>query len=148
MISEEQIQDIIDSNEVYSKEYFIWLMNPENTDIEQFYLEKIEPELEDTVIALMLETDNYYSDCKIAIDKYDWLVLTDDEANEECRKYAENSADDALHEIPIRMQEYFNVDMYIEDVINSNSRGELLSTYDGAEYEQEVNGTTYYLYRR
>ena len=77
----------------------------------------------------------------------EWLVLTDDEANEKCRECVENSIDNALYEIPKYLRNYFDIDMYIEDTIDSNSRGDILSTYDGYEHEQKVNGTTYYLYK-
>ncbi len=147
MISEEQIQDLIDSDERYSKEYFIWQMDPDNTNIEQFYLDEIESDLDERAIALMLETGEFYSTCESLIEIDDWLVLTDDEADARCNDCAEVYAEDAKAQIPEYLQTYFDMDTYMEDTLD-NGRGELLSTDDGVEYEQEVNGTTYYLYRR
>ena len=147
MISEGQIQDLIDSDEHYSKKYFIWHMDPSNTSTEQFYLDEIESDLDERAIALMLETGDMFSYCDRAIDAREWLVLTDEEAAARCNDCAKVYADDALAEIPKHLQEYFNESTYIEDLLD-NGRGELLSTYDGVEYEQEVNRTTYYLYRR
>ena len=147
MISEEQINDLIESNEDYAKAYFIWQMDEENTNLEQFYIEEIKPSLDDKVIALMQETGDMFSNCEGSIGTDDWLVLTDDEADIKCMEYAETYADNALYEIPKHLRDYFNIDMYIEDTIDSNSRGELLASYDGAEREQKVNGTTYYLYK-
>ncbi len=68
MISEEQINDLIESNEDYTKAYFIWQMDEENTDIKQFYIEEIKPSLDDKVIALMQHTEDMFSDCVGAID--------------------------------------------------------------------------------
>lgn len=147
MISEEQINDLIESNEQYSKAYFIWQMNEENTSLEQFYLDKIEPDLEERIVALMQHTGDCYSDCESSIGNDEWLVLTNREADEICTDYANTYTADALCEIPNHLQEYFNESKYIEDLLD-NGRGELLSMYDGVEHEQEVNGTTYYLYRR
>ena len=147
MISEDQINNLIESNEQYSKAYFIWQMDEDNISVEQFYIDEIAPELDERVIVLMQETGDYYSDCEGAIGTDEWLVLTDSEADEMCTEYAETYAEDALSEIPRHLQAYFDENRCIEDLLD-NGRGELLSTYDGAEHEQELNGTTYYLYKR
>ena len=146
MISEDQINDLIKSCEIYSIAYFIWRMNEENTSIEQFYINGIEPELDECVIALMQETGDFYSDCEDSIGTDRWLILTDSEADIKCMEYAETFAEDALSEIPRHLQIYFDENKYIEDLLD-NGRGELLASYDGAEREQEVNGTTYYIYK-
>lgn len=146
MISEEQINDLIESNEQYSKAYFIWQMDEENTNLEQFYIEEIELDLDDKVIALMQETGDFYSDCEGSIEADEWLVLTDNEADTRCMEYAETYAEDVRLEIPRHLQIYFDENKYIEDLL-VNGRGELLASYDGAEREQEVNGTTYYIYK-
>lgn len=146
MISEDQINDLIESNEQYSKAYFIWQMDEKNIDIEQFYIEEIAPELDECVIALMQETGDFYSDCEGSIGNDKWLVLTDSEADIRCMEYAEVYAVDALSEIPRHLQTYFDENGYIEDLLD-DGRGALLASYDGAEREQEVNGTTYYVYK-
>lgn len=146
MISEEQINDLIESNEDYAKAYFIWQMDEENTNLEQFYIDEIAPELDECVIALMQETGDFYSDCEGSIGADKWLILTDSEADIRCTEYAEIYAEDARSEIPRHLQIYFDENKYIEDFLD-NGRGELLASYDGAEREQEVNGTTYYLYK-
>ena len=147
MISEDQINDLIESNEDHAKAYFIWQMDEKNTNLEQFYIEEIKPNIDDKLIALMQHTGGYYNDCECAIDTNEWLVLTDREADEMCTDYADTYTEDALREIPGHLQEYFDESKYIEDLLD-NGRGELLSSYDGVEHEQEVNGTTYYLYKR
>lgn len=146
MISEEQINDLIESNENYAKAYFIWQMDEKNTNLEQFYIDEIELDLDDKVIALMQETGDFYSDCEDSIEADEWLVLTDSEADIRCMEYAETYAEDARSEIPHHLQIYFDENKYIEDLLD-NGRSELLALYDGAEREQKVNGTTYYIYK-
>ena len=148
MISEEQIQDIINSDETYSKQYFVWQMDPDNTGgIEQFYIDEIELDLDERILALMQHTGDYYSDAKRAIDNSYWLVLTEDEADEKARTYAKDALEDILCDIDKSLRYYFDEDRYIEDYIESD-RGAILSGYNGAEHEETVNGTTYYLYRQ
>ena len=94
----------------------------------------------------MQETGDFYSDCEDSIGNDKWLVFTDSEADAKCMEYAETYAEDARSEIPRHLQIYFNENKYIEDLLD-NGRGELLASYDGVEREQEVNGTTYYIYK-
>ena len=117
-----------------------------NTNLEQFYIDEIELDLDDKVIALMQETGDFYSDCEDSIEADEWLVLTDSEADIRCMEYAETCAEDARSEIPHHLQIYFDENKYIEDLLD-NGRSELLALYDGAEREQKVNGTTYYIYK-
>lgn len=146
MISEEQINDLIESDEAYSKAYFIWQMDKENTNLEQFYIEEIKPNLDDRVIALMQHTGDMFSDCEYAISKREWLVLTDDEANEAVANYAQTSLDDLLYGTNDVIKHYFNSEEYIEDYISDSDRGSILASQDGCEYEETINGITYYLY--
>lgn len=146
MITEEQINDLIESNEDYAKAYFIWQMDPNNTDIEQFYTEYLLPNLEETIVALMQHTGDSYEECEYAFDRRDWLVLTDEEADERCRQYAEDALEDVLYNVDKSLRYYFDEDRYIEDYLESG-RGSILAWHDGREYEETVNGTTYYLYR-
>lgn len=148
MINEGQIQDLIDSNDIYSRYYFVWQMDPDNTGgIEQFYIDEIEPDLDEAVLALMQHTGDYYSDAERAIDNSEWLVLTDDEADKQARDYANRYVEDALMDIPKHLQYYFDDDRYIEDCLN-DGRGSILAGYDGNEYEETINGTIYYIYRQ
>lgn len=146
MISEEQIQDLIDSDERYSKTYFIWQMDPTNTNIEQFYLDEIEPDLDERIIALMQHTGDMFYDCESAIDKREWLVLTDEEADEQVANYAEDSLDDVLYGVNEVIKQYFNTEEYLEDYIYNSDRGSVIASRDGEEHTETVNGTTYYLY--
>ncbi len=146
MISEEQIQDLIDSDERYSKEYFIWQMDEDNTNIEQFYLDKIKPDMDERIIALMQHTGDMFSDCESAIDKHEWLVLTGEEADKHVADYAQGLLDDVLYEVDEVIKQYFNTEQYLEDSINDLDRGSVIASRDGNEYTETVNGTVYYLY--
>jgi phosphate uptake regulator len=146
MISEEQIQDLIDSDERYSKEYFIWQMDPDNTNLEQFYLDEIESDIDERVLALMQHTGDMFSDCDRAIDNHEWLVLTDEEADEQVANYAEYSLDDVLYGVNEVIKQYFDTEQYLEDYIYDSDRGSVIASRDGNEYTETVNGTAYYLY--
>ena len=147
MLTNAQIQDLIDQD--YGPQFFVWRMEPTNDaeDLSAFFDECIMSELDERVLALMMEDDLFYADAEKAIDNYDWLVLTDDEADKEAYEYADSCVDDALREIPDQLQRYFNAELYCSDMID-DGRGPLLAYYDSEEREQTVNGTTYYLYRR
>ena len=146
MISEEQIQDLIDTNDSYTKEFFVWQMNPDNIDIEVFYTECIEPDLEEDVLALMQHTGYFHDDCAKYIEDIDYFVLTEEDAEQKARENAEYYVDEALREMPQHLERYFDSELYIEDLMED--RGMLLAPYDGNEYYEEVNGTTYYIYNQ
>ena len=147
MLTNDQIQDLIDQD--YGPQFFVWRMDPTNDpeDLSAFFDECIMSNLEEEILALMVEDDLYYSDAEKAIDDQDWLVLTDDEADSFVSEYAESYAEDALQEIPEHLQRYFDSELFISDTL-SEGRGHLLAYYDGYEREQTISRTTYYLYRR
>ena len=61
--------------------------------------------------------------------------------------YKENYIEECiLPEIPDNLQYYFNNEAWKRDA-KMDGRGHSLATYDGAEYEETVNNTTYYIYR-
>jgi hypothetical protein len=80
------------------------------------------------------------------VDDGEYLVLTDDEAQELAEEYAKDLFNESVT-IPDNLQMYIDIDSWIEDVINNDGRGSLLAGYDGEENEVEKNGTTYYIYR-
>ena len=147
MLTNDQIQDLIDQD--YGPQFFIWRMDHTNDpeDLSAFFDECIMSDLDEQVLALMVEDDLYYSDAEKAIDNDDWLVLTDDEADKLASDYAESYVEDALQEIPEHLQRYFDSELFISDTL-SDGRGHLLAHWDSEEREQTVNGTIYYLYRR
>lgn len=79
----------------------------------------------------------------------DYLVCTDEEADEEARESMENYIDECvLHEIPEQYHWYFDTEKFCEDAINADGRGHILNRYDGEEGEAEHDGATYYIYRQ
>ena len=147
MLTNDQIQDLIDQD--YGPQFFVWRMDHTNDpeDLSTFFDECIMSDLDEQVLALMVEDDLLYSDAEKAIDNEDWLVLTDDEADRQAYEHADSRVDDALQEIPDHLQRYFDADLYRNDILDEG-RGSLLAYYDECEREQTINGTIYYLYRR
>ena len=119
-----------------------------------------------------------YLECTIgdlsSIDENDYLVLTDEEADEKAKEYIEQSVwafnksfldahsdciskipDDAFKAIQEKCESANDAilamiddfDHFVEDAIKCGGRGHFMSSYDGEEAEYLVNGTTYYVYR-
>ena len=81
-------------------------------------------------------------------DNNDWKVYTNSEADEAWDKELDYFIDDCvLPEIPERYRGYFDDEKYKQDC-KYDGRGHSLARYDGCEREQEVEGTTYYLYKQ
>ena len=113
---------------------------------EWFELKDIDEDTE-RILALVEQTDDDYSTCKSAIDDSNWIVTTDDEADELWEESLNQYLDDCvLPELPESAQYYFNRDDWVSDA-KMDGRGHSLSSYDGEEFYQTINGTTYYLYR-
>jgi hypothetical protein len=107
-------------------------------------------------------------------DKDGYIVLTDDEANEMASNYIRETlwafnadfiidhsnlpytaidmiknyqsmecegANDTIEALIVDMDEF------IDDAIRTDGRGHFMSSYDGRENEETVNGITYYIYR-
>lgn len=144
MLTEDQIQDLIDNNDSYSREYFTWRMNPDNVNIEDFFEDHILSDLDQRIIAICMEDDVTYAE---AVDAFQntWEVYDDYEADMVAREYAQNILEDELYHIPKHLWYYFDKDAYIDDTIGD--RAGLLGLVDGVEYSRSVNGTTYYLYK-
>ena len=106
----------------------------------------------------------------------DYLVLTDDEADEKSKEYILDSLwafnasfiageIDLDEEVIQAIQDngkcesnndtIFNlikklgdIDSFIDAAISADGRGHFMSSYDGCENEETINGTTYYIYRQ
>ena len=156
-MTSDQIESIIDYFEL-SSEYFVWQMENANSTMDnderlQLYYESVilpdnlygDADYE-KVLALMQHDDCDWADAKFKIDKEYYKVLDDAEAQKEFEKSVEYFVDDVMSEIPEHLRQYFDEKSYIED--NLNDRGSQLNHYDGCEYEEEVNGTTYYIYKQ
>ena len=100
----------------------------------------------------------------------DYKVLTDDEADEQTKEYIKESAwafkpsflashskaDENVFKCLSAQCESSNdsvlsliddFDHFVDDAIGCDGRGHFLSSYDGNEYEEDINNTTYYIYR-
>lgn len=77
----------------------------------------------------------------------EYLVLTDEEADDRWDEHLDEYIDQIiLPELPEAYKNYFDDETWKKDA-KMDGRGYSLSSYDGNEYEQDVNGTTYYIYR-
>ena len=52
-----------------------------------------------------------------------------------------------MEELGMDIEDYIDVDQMIEDSIDVDGTGNILSSYDGSENEVQINGTWYYVYR-
>ncbi len=76
----------------------------------------------------------------------DYMVLTDSEADDKWDESLENYIDECL-EIPKEIINYFDREAWKRDA-RIDGRGHSLSSYDGNESEEKINGTWYFLYRQ
>lgn len=136
---------------------------------EEIYLESLEEVTEediddDRIIALMkhlnITPEEAYHDiteAKYGTGTYEYgnqeyQVLTDSEADDEERESVENLIDDCyLSELTRNNKnhpalQFIDMEAWLDAWCGQ--RGENLNPYDGQEHEEEVNGTTYYIYRR
>lgn len=87
-----------------------------------------------------------------SIDEYDennsdYLVLTDDEADDKLEESLDSYIEDCiLPELPEAYRNYFDENSWKSDA-KMDGRGHSLASYDGHECEEHVNGTYYYIYR-
>jgi len=100
----------------------------------------------------------------------DYLVLTDEEADDMVREYIEDSVwaftpsflssytgiDEEVFKVLQEKYEDANTairsmihefDDFVDDAVRTDGRGHFLSPYDGKEHEVTVYNTTYYIYR-
>tara|TARA_R110002110_G_C12883822_1_gene663087 strand:+ start:16 stop:471 length:456 start_codon:yes stop_codon:yes gene_type:complete len=142
--------------------------------IKQRYWDELSDEFSAQEIALAYHLNNDspdYDDAYTGISNGDYLVLTDEEADEAVRENIDGmvwafnpsflSAHIGLDERPIKaiqeMCEEANeplkamikdFDYFVEDAVRADGRGHFLASYDHEENEITFNGITYYIYRR
>ena len=155
-MTSDQIESIIESLEL-SAEYFIWQGEnatpdmDDDTRLQTYYESVILPdniysdEDYEKILALMEHGGYAWDEAESSIGN-SYKVFTDDEAQKEFEESVECSVDDVMSEIPEHLRQYFDRDGHISD--NFNDRGAQLNYYDGCEYEETVNGTTYYIYKQ
>lgn len=84
----------------------------------------------------------------IHINGEDIYVLTDSEADNLADEMLDSYIDDCiLDQIPEQYRYYFDSEKFKSDVIRFDGRASQIGGYDGNEYEYDVNGTDYYIYR-
>lgn len=66
---------------------------------------------------------------------FTFLVLTEEEADERARQYAESLIDDC-YDLPTPLEPYFDRDRFVDDCVNIDGRGVQLAGYDHEEHEQ------------
>lgn len=77
----------------------------------------------------------------------EYLVMTDDEADEVWDERLEGYLDDCvLCDLPDIAQRYFDKDAWKKDA-KYDGRGHSISYYDGHEHEVTIDDTDYYIYR-
>ena len=108
------------------------------------------------------------------VDKAEWLVLTDDEANKYVKENIENSAwafnasfiiensklPYEAEEMLVSFQEkecenandtilalIDDIDKFVENAVDADGRGHFLSSYDSKERMQTIDGIDYYIYK-
>ena len=112
-------------------------------------------------------------DCSIdeaVVSMDDYLVYTDDEADEAVHDYIKESVcffrsdfiaahAEVDEEVIKKLQELHensnkairslikDFDHFVSDAVCADGRGHFLSSYDGEENEQTINGNDYYIYR-
>ncbi len=78
----------------------------------------------------------------------EYYVLTDDEAEDMVDRRLDDYLEELVYsEIPEHLRGYFDDEAWKEDA-RMDGRGHTLSSYDGCEYEEKINGTWYFIYRQ
>ena len=106
------------------------------------------------MLALMMHLGEDVNATEIGeYDRYDsdYLVLTDDEANEEWEASLDNYLEECIYpELPDNMRYYFDEEKWKRDA-RYDGRGHSLSSYDGNEYYETVffdgQKIDFYIYR-
>lgn len=99
----------------------------------------------DTFLSQLVSTE--YDPNLFEVNKQEYRVLTDEEADEAWEESLDSYIDECiLPGLPKQFQQYFDTKKWKSDA-KMDGRGHSLNYYDGEEYDEEVNGTTYYIYR-
>ena len=111
-----------------------------------------------------------YDENNFDTDYGEYLVVTDDEAYEECKECIEQSLwvfnswflsnhSEVSEEVFKKLSELYedsndaiksliiDFDEFVENAISADGRGHFMNSYDGNEYEEKVGDTWYYIYR-
>lgn len=91
-------------------------------------------------------TQSSYDENLFEYGSEEYLVVTDEEADELWEGDLENYIDECM-EIPEHIKPYFDRESWKSDA-RQYGRGHSLGRYDGVENYEEVKGETYYIYRQ
>lgn len=92
-------------------------------------------------------TTSQYDEKTFVHGNAEYLVVTDDEADELWDEYLDNYINDVvLSELPEQYRFYFDSDKFKNDA-SMDGRANALASYDGGEDCEKVNGLDYYIYR-
>lgn len=123
---------------------------PDYEDIDTEALPRLEA-LGKHLDADILDIDvSRYGDNVFEYGGADYLVVTDDEADELWEQELENYLEECVYpELPENMRNYFDDDAWKRDA-RMDGRRHSLNRYDGCEYDETSDGTgeTYYIYRQ
>jgi hypothetical protein len=88
-----------------------------------------------------------YNDNLFEVGKQEYLVCTDEEADELWEESLDSYLEDCIYpELPPNMQGYFDDEKWKRDA-RFDGRGHSLSGYDGHENEETIDSETFYIYR-
>lgn len=124
--------------------------NAEDYPPEDYTEEEIEQAKQDAIEEVTSELDNIVNDYDNVYSYYgeEYEVLTDSEADDRWEEELDYYIEECIMpELPEHLRNYFDEDAWKSDA-KYDGRGHSISRYDGEEYEETVNGTTYYIYRQ
>lgn len=112
-------------------------------------IQELKEEREDAIQAIKDDLECIVNDYDNTYSYYneEYMVLTDSEADDAEDEALDNYLEECVYpELPDHLRNYFDDDAWKRDA-RMDGRGHSLATYDGNEYEETVEGTTYYIYR-
>lgn len=96
-----------------------------------------------------LEFEDFCEQELTEVEEYeegDYMVLTDSEADDRWEESLDSYLEQCVYpELPKHLVNYFDDEKWKSDA-RMDGRAHSISSYDGCEDEEEVNGTTYFIY--
>ncbi len=147
----DQIQSVLDSDKDYEAQYFIYQIGctlPEPTRLQAFWDEELSFQICNEEQALMQLNECDYDVAKTDYEDENWLVLTDEDADEHARSYAEDWMENDIYDMADHLVAFFDKEGYVQNILDNSDRGDLLAPGDQIEHEETVEGITYFLYKQ
>lgn len=92
-------------------------------------------------------SESTYDEQVIDCGRQEYLVVTDDEANNIWDERLESYIDDCiLPDLPDHLQSYFDSERWKVDA-QMDGRGHSIASYDSCEYDVEIDDETLYIFR-